>query len=108
MRRLLSKAVVIAATRDDEYPWRQNAHYILLILSFFLFLCFILGNYWLFSVHLPDFIPPFQQPRDYCDKILYLFAVGVHVLSHIVLVLLVLCSGCIYVWFRWRSVVDED
>lgn len=71
-------------------------------------LWFILGNYWVFSVYLPDFIPPFQQPQDYREKTLYLFAVGVLVLSHSVLLLLVPCSGCVYVWSRRRSAVDED
>ncbi|KAF3825858.1 hypothetical protein GH733_006685, partial [Mirounga leonina] len=33
-----------------------------------------------------------NQPQNYCDKTLYLFAVGVLVLSHAVLGLLVLCS----------------
>nr|XP_045369931.1 transmembrane protein 272 [Camelus bactrianus] len=110
MRRLLSKAVVIDDDDDDEYPWRQNAHkyYLHLLLSLFLFLWFLLGNYWVFSVYLPEFIPPFQQPQEYCDKTLYLFAVGVLVLSHTVLVLLVLGSSCVYVWSRWRSVAEED
>ncbi|XP_032150447.1 transmembrane protein 272 isoform X3 [Sapajus apella] len=110
MRRLLSKAVVIDDDDDDEYPWRQNAHryYIHLLLSLFLFLWFILGNYWVFSVYLPDFLPSFQQPQDYCDKTLYVFAVGVLALSHTVLVLLVLCSGCVYLCSRWRPAADED
>ncbi|KAG8524846.1 Transmembrane protein 272 [Galemys pyrenaicus] len=103
MRQLLSKA-------DDEYPWRQNAHryYVHLILSLFLFLWFLLGNYWVFSVYLPDFIPPFQRPQNYCDKTLYLFAVGVLVLGHTVLASLLLCSACVYVWSRWRLAIDED
>ncbi|XP_020145865.2 transmembrane protein 272 [Microcebus murinus] len=111
MRRLLSKAVVIDDDDDDdEYPWRRNVHkyYIHLILSLFLFLWFILGNYWVFSVYLPDFIPPFQQPQGYCDKILYLFAVGVLALSHTALALLVLGSACVYVCSRGRFAADED
>uniref|UniRef100_A0A8C0E0F6 Transmembrane protein 272 n=1 Tax=Balaenoptera musculus TaxID=9771 RepID=A0A8C0E0F6_BALMU len=103
MRRLLSKAVVIDDHDDDVYP-RQNAHkyYIHLLLSLFLFLWFFLGNYWVFSVYLLDFVPPFQQPQDYC-KTLYLFAVGVLVLG-----LLVLGSSCVHAWSRWRSAAEED
>uniref|UniRef100_A0A8C3VSA1 Transmembrane protein 272 n=1 Tax=Catagonus wagneri TaxID=51154 RepID=A0A8C3VSA1_9CETA len=110
MTRLLSKAVVIDDDDDAEYPWRQNAHkyYIHLLLSLFLFLWFILGNYWVFSVYPPDFIPPSQQPWDYCDKTLYLFAAAVLVLSHTVLGLLVLGSGCVCMWSRWRSAAEED
>ncbi|XP_070096401.1 transmembrane protein 272 [Equus przewalskii] len=110
MKWLLSNSVVIDDDDDGTYPWRQNVHkcYIYIILSFLLFLWFILGNYWVFSVYLPDFIPPFQQPQDYREKTLYLFAVGVLVLSHSVLLLLVPCSGCVYVWSRRRSAVDED
>uniref|UniRef100_A0A8C9DFQ5 Transmembrane protein 272 n=1 Tax=Prolemur simus TaxID=1328070 RepID=A0A8C9DFQ5_PROSS len=110
MRRLLSKAVVIDDDDDDEYPWRRNVHkyYLHLILSLFLFLWFILGNYWVFSVYLPDFIPPFQHPQGYCDKTLYLFAVGVLALSHTVLALLILGSACVYVCSRGRFAADED
>ncbi|XP_064126251.1 transmembrane protein 272 [Loxodonta africana] len=102
MRWLLSKAVVINEDDDDKYPWRQNTHKYdtHLTLSLFPFLWFILGNYWVFSVYLPDFIPPFQQPQDYCDKTLYLFAVGVLVLSHTMLVLLVLCSSCVPLCYK--------
>ncbi|XP_054246311.1 transmembrane protein 272 [Indicator indicator] len=110
MRQLLSKSVVIDDDDDDEYPWRQNAHkyYIHLTLSLFLFLWFILGNYWVFSVYLPNFIPPFHQPQDYCDKTLYIFAVGVLIISHTVLFLLVFCSCCIYCFSRQRHSSEED
>uniref|UniRef100_A0A7N5JAG4 Transmembrane protein 272 n=1 Tax=Ailuropoda melanoleuca TaxID=9646 RepID=A0A7N5JAG4_AILME len=105
MRRLLSKAMVIDGDEDD-YPWRQKAH-ACIRLSLSLFLWFVLGNYWVFSIYLPDFVPPFQQPQGYCGKPLYLFAGGVLVLSHTVLAL-VLGRGCAYVWPRGRCVVDED
>ncbi|KAL2310915.1 TM272 protein, partial [Ptilorrhoa leucosticta] len=110
MRQLLSKSVVIDDDDDDEYPWRQNAHkyYIHLTLSLFLFLWFILGNYWVFSVYLPNFIPPFHQPQDYCDKTLYIFAVGVLIISHTVLFLLIFCSCCIYCFSRQRFSSEED
>lgn len=110
MRQLLSKSVVIDDDDDDEYPWRQNAHkyYIHLTLSIFLFLWFILGNYWVFSVYLPNFIPPFHQPQDYCDKTLYIFAVGVLIISHTVLFLLIFCSCCIYFFSRQRYSSEED
>ncbi|XP_062981920.1 transmembrane protein 272 [Elgaria multicarinata webbii] len=110
MRQLLSKSVMIDDDDADEYPWRQNAHkyYIHLILSLFLFLWFILGNYWVFSVYLPNFIPPFHHPQDYCDKILYIFAVGVLIISHIVLVLLIFCSCCIYCCSKQQYAAEED
>ncbi|XP_074073290.1 transmembrane protein 272 isoform X3 [Macrotis lagotis] len=110
MRQLLAKSVVIDDDDDDEYPWRQNAHkyYIHLILSLFLFIWFILGNYWVFSIYLPNFIPPFHHPQDYCDKTLYLFAVSVLLISHSVLFLLGFCSCCIYVFSRQRYTVEED
>ncbi|XP_069061562.1 transmembrane protein 272 [Pleurodeles waltl] len=109
MRQLLSKSVMIADDDDDDYPWRVNAHkyYIHVILSFFLFIWFILGNYWVFSVFMPNFIPPFHQPQDYCDKTLYIFATGVLILSHIVLFLVICCSSCIY-WFSRQRYTDEE
>uniref|UniRef100_A0A670HZB8 Transmembrane protein 272 n=3 Tax=Podarcis muralis TaxID=64176 RepID=A0A670HZB8_PODMU len=110
MRQLLTKSVMIDDDDDDEYPWRQNAHkyYIHLTLSLFLFLWFILGNYWVFSVYRPNFIPPFHHPQDYCDKILYVFAVGVLVVSHTVLALLIFCSCCVYCCSRQRYATEED
>uniref|UniRef100_A0A8C4VWN4 Transmembrane protein 272 n=1 Tax=Gopherus evgoodei TaxID=1825980 RepID=A0A8C4VWN4_9SAUR len=110
MRQLLSKSIVIDDDDDDEYPWRQNAHkyYIHVTLSLFLFIWFILGNYWVFSVYLPNFIPPFHQPQDYCDKTLYIFAVGVLIVSHTVLFLLIFCSFCIYCFSRRRYAAEED
>ncbi|XP_071015619.1 transmembrane protein 272-like [Oncorhynchus clarkii lewisi] len=99
MRSLISKSVVIGDDDADEYPWRQNAnkYYVHVILSLFLFVWFLLGNYWVFSVFQPNFITPFHQPQDYCRKSLYLFAVFVLTLSHTVLLLLLCCGVCVHV-----------
>ncbi|XP_028657105.1 transmembrane protein 272-like [Erpetoichthys calabaricus] len=110
MRSLLSKSVIIADDDDDEYPWRQNAHkyYIHVTLSVFLFIWFILGNYWVFSVLLPNFIPPFHQPHNYCDKTLYIFAVCVLIISHTVLFLLLICTCCLFCCSKTRSTAEYD
>ncbi|XP_036401465.1 transmembrane protein 272-like [Megalops cyprinoides] len=110
MRSLLSKSVVIGDDDEDEYPWRQNAHkyHVHIVLSAFLFVWFILGNYWVFSVYTPNFIVPFHRPQDYCRKSLYVFAVFVLVLSHSVLVLLLCCSVCLHVCSRTSSRNDYD
>ncbi|KAJ8379176.1 hypothetical protein AAFF_G00230880 [Aldrovandia affinis] len=70
LRALLSKSVIIGDDDDDEYPWRQNAHkyHAHIVLSAFLFVWFVLGNYWVFSVYAPNFIPPFHRPHEYCRK----------------------------------------
>ncbi|XP_041128431.1 transmembrane protein 272-like [Polyodon spathula] len=111
MRSLLSKSVVIDDDDDDdEYPWRQNAHkyYIHVTLSLFLFIWFILGNYWVFSVYKPNFIHPFHQPQDYCDKTLYIFAVGVLVMSYTVLALLLLSTCILYCFSEPTTTAEYD
>ncbi|XP_047578016.1 transmembrane protein 272 [Lutra lutra] len=102
MRRLLSKAMVTHHDDDDDYPWRPKVweYYTHLILSLLLFIWSLLENDWVFSVYMPDFISPFQQPQDHCDKTLHLFAVGVLMLSHTGLVRLALCDRCAYVRSR--------
>ncbi|KAG5852359.1 hypothetical protein ANANG_G00061560 [Anguilla anguilla] len=102
MRSLISKSVVIGDDDEDEYPWRQNSHryQVHMVLSAFLFIWFILGNYWVFSVYVPNFIPPFHRPHEYCRKSLYVFAVFVLALSHSVLVLLLCCSFCLHLCTR--------
>ncbi|XP_069496703.1 transmembrane protein 272 isoform X2 [Ambystoma mexicanum] len=109
MRQLLSKSVMIDDDDDDDFPWRVNAHkyYVHVILSLFLFTWFILGNYWVFSVYMPNFLPPFHQPQDYCNKTLYIFATAVLVLSHIILFMVVFCSCCIY-WISRQRGIDDD
>lgn len=49
----------------SENPWRQNMHkyYTHLSLGLDLYLWFVLGNYSVFSVYLPDFVSPLQQPQ---------------------------------------------
>uniref|UniRef100_A0A674E1S3 Uncharacterized protein n=1 Tax=Salmo trutta TaxID=8032 RepID=A0A674E1S3_SALTR len=91
MRSLISKSVVIGDDDADECPWRQNAnkYYVHIVLSLFLFVWFLLGNYWVFSVFQPNiYITFYIYPQDYCRKSLYLFAVFVLTLSHTVLLLL--------------------
>ncbi|XP_055493437.1 transmembrane protein 272-like [Leucoraja erinacea] len=110
MRHLLNKSVMIGDDDDDEYPWRQNLHryYIHVTLSLFLFVWFILGNYWVFSQFLPNFIPPFHRPRDYCDKTVYVFSAAVLAISHMVLALLILCTCCIYSFSRAGEDAEEE
>nr|XP_045011471.1 transmembrane protein 272 [Jaculus jaculus] len=108
MRRLLSKAVLIDDDDEDDYPWRQNAHKYCIHLGLGPFLRFTLGNYWVFSVYLPSFIPPIQQPQACCERSLCLFAVGVLGLSHPVLAMLILGNGYVYVCARWRLAASED
>lgn len=45
-----------------------------LILSFFISVLFVLGNYWTFKIYMPDFEPELYEPNNWCSKTLYVFA----------------------------------
>ena len=46
------------------------------ILSLFLFIWFIFGNYWVFRIYKPNFVQLLHEPSNWCDESVYMFAVG--------------------------------
>ena len=44
------------------------------VLSIFLFIWFVVGNYWVFSIWVPNFHQLLHDPSNWCDKTVYLFA----------------------------------
>ena len=60
------------------------------ILSVFLVIWFICGNYWVFSIYKPEFDQPLLDPRNWCDRGTYMFAL-VQVIACYCLLALVLC-----------------
>ncbi|XP_076057398.1 transmembrane protein 272-like [Oratosquilla oratoria] len=66
-------------------------------LTIFLFLWFGMGNYWVYSIYLPNFESTLYNPDDWCSKPLYLFALAqiffVYALGSLTF-LLVFCLAC--------------
>ncbi|XP_043461872.1 uncharacterized protein LOC122498267 [Leptopilina heterotoma] len=46
-----------------------------ILLSCFLAGWFVLGNYWILRIRMPDFAPTFYEPNLWCHKTLYIFSI---------------------------------
>ena len=65
------------------------------LLSAFLFIWFICGNYWVFGIWRPNFKQMLHEPSNWCDKTVYMFAViqimiGYSIMGLIILLMLIL------------------
>ena len=71
------------------------------ILSIFLFVWFIFGNYWVLRVWQPNFKQLLHEPSNWCDQTVYMFAFGqimacygLMALIFLLTCILVLCHRC--------------
>ena len=68
------------------------------VLSLFLFVWFIVGNYWVFNVWKPNFVQLLHEPSNWCDKTVYMFAViqifGCYGVMGLILILSVILAIC--------------
>ena len=64
-----------------------SSQFIDILLSIFLFVWFICGNYWVLSVWPPNYRQTLSQPNSWCDKTSYVLA----------LIQLCVCSSCVSV-----------
>ncbi|CAF1343399.1 unnamed protein product [Adineta steineri] len=71
---------------------------VLLLMSFFLFFWFIVGNVWVFSVHSKVDLDNLLSP-NYCQRTLYQFAFTIIIMSYIISVI-----GCCCSYFRCCNV----
>lgn len=59
------------ADSDEDDVMKRSYRFTWYVLSFFLLVWFVLGNYWLFAIWLPNFIEPLHEPRNWCSRQLY-------------------------------------
>ena len=62
------------------------------VLNLFLFTWFVAGNIWVYSKYKPNFVPPVDQPLNYCNKTVYLFAFWVITSSYVILGMICTCT----------------
>nr|XP_033779776.1 transmembrane protein 272-like [Geotrypetes seraphini]XP_033779777.1 transmembrane protein 272-like [Geotrypetes seraphini] len=65
------------------------------LLLFFLFVYFIVGNVWVYSIYLPDF--EHQESPKYCQRQLYLYAFWILTLHYILLGALLVVVACLFI-----------
>lgn len=68
-------------------------------LTIFLSIWFVFGNYWFFSIWMPNFRSPLHEPKNWCDITVYNFAfwqlVICHTLIGVVVSLTILFCCCL-------------
>lgn len=94
----------IEESEDEENTdevMSRSARFTNQALSVFLFVWFILGNYWVFSIWQPNYQQPLYNPNNWCDRFVYLFTFykiltlhGVVALILIVTICLMVCNAC--------------
>lgn len=61
----------IDSDEDEENVMTRSYQFTWYILSLFLVVWFVLGNYWIFSIWQPNFAQPLHEPQNWCSKYLY-------------------------------------
>ena len=73
------------------------------VLSLFLLVWFICGNYWVLHVYMPEFEQPLLDPKNWCDKRTYLFALVQILGSYCLMAFLIVLSCMLAVCHRYTS-----
>ncbi|RNA29176.1 hypothetical protein BpHYR1_037518 [Brachionus plicatilis] len=91
-----SMITCIKSRKDRKYSEPKILSCFNGILSLFLFIWFILGNYWVYSIYDKVQYDSLVDPETYCDKLCYLFSFWSITTTWILLGLSCLCS-CVLV-----------
>jgi len=81
-----------------------SSQFVDILLSIFLFIWFMCGNYWVLSVWPPNYHQTLTQPNSWCDKTTYVFAlVQLCVCYGLMLLIAVLTAVLLLCQRRWTS-----
>lgn len=64
---------------DEDYDFNDDGELMTMTkmasiaLTLFLSVWFVFGNYWLFKTWMPKFHAPLHEPRNWCDKAVFVF-----------------------------------
>ncbi|KAL8580468.1 hypothetical protein ACOMHN_053183 [Nucella lapillus] len=61
-------------------------------LNIFLCVWFGLGHYWVFHIWTPHFTAPLHEPKNWCDKTVFLFSFWQLIVGHVILGVLLVSS----------------
>eukprot|EP00058_Branchiostoma_floridae_P026032 XP_002611522.1 hypothetical protein BRAFLDRAFT_63841 [Branchiostoma floridae] len=78
-----------------------------MFVGLFLFVWFILGNYWVFKVYMPPFERPRLTPSHYCSPTVYLLAFGAICVGYSLMALIGLLLLCIMILSRGGEGEEE-
>ena len=75
-------------------------------LTFFMLIWFVFGNVWVFRIYKPEFDQPLLDPKNWCDKRIYMFAVAQIGITYCLMAVIALFSFILTLYHRIRS--DSD
>lgn len=78
------------------------------ILSIFLFVWFIFGNYWVLPLWEPNYRQLLHEPSNWCDKTVYLFAFGQIMGCYALIGAIILLTCVIVLCHRCSSAMDKS
>ncbi|CAF1266018.1 unnamed protein product [Didymodactylos carnosus] len=97
-------------TDDSTGKLKDNGIWFMELVAL-LFLCswFLMGNYWTWTIYMPDGVMSLEKPLSWCDRTLYMFTlVSFAILYFVILFGFILVTGLLtYARFCVTSMVNE-
>ncbi|XP_064636889.1 transmembrane protein 272-like isoform X4 [Lineus longissimus] len=78
------------------------------VLSLFLFIWFVFGNYWVISVWEPNYKQLLYEPSNWCDKTVYLFAFSQIMACYCLMVLIAFCICILTLCHRYTVMFEKS
>lgn len=79
-----------------------------IVMSLFLFIWFVCGNYWIFHLWQPNFKQLLHEPSNWCDRTVYMFAfcqiLGCYSLMALIALLICILTLC----HRYTTLFDKS
>ena len=96
-------------TEDDngDVIMSRSSRFTDILLSLFLLIWFLIGNYWTLKIWKPHYKQLLHEPSNWCDKTVYLFAVGQIATSYVLLFLMISLFALIYLCHRFTSMFEK-
>jgi hypothetical protein len=76
---------------NEEQTFSKGSKFTDRLLSLFLAIWFIFGNYWIFGIYEPRYEPIMSEPSNWCDKNVYIFALIHLFIYYIFMVFTLIC-----------------
>lgn len=65
---------ISSVNTTDETTLNKSPYFTDIVLNLFLLVWLAFGNYWIFSIYMPNYEPMLYEPNNFCAKKLYIFS----------------------------------
>ncbi len=91
-----------------EFLMSKSSRFSEAMLSLFLLFWFACGNYWVFHIYKPRFVPLLHHPSEYCDESVYKFAYIQIMAMYAFFAFVLFIASCCFICHKCNKACEEN